>query len=170
MFSGVLRHLRGAGRTRRPAARAGSDCSTCATSRSRPACLLLSSFTCGMASIGAGAHSGRLVLGCDGGDRSLLGRGVPGAGGQRVRRHGRAGRGAARAARSCRRFSPWSAATGCTSRVGLLWLLTMMAQVFAKGFRDDILRRILCFSLFWHALDIIWVALFTVVYLMGAGE
>ncbi len=53
--------------------------------------------------------------------------------------------------------------------VGMLWLLTMMAQVFAKGFREDILRRVLCFSLFWHALDIIWVALFTVVYLMGAG-
>lgn len=50
---------------------------------------------------------------------------------------------------------------------GLLWLLTMMAQIFAKGFRADILRRYLCFSLFWHALDIIWVALFTVVYLMG---
>lgn len=53
--------------------------------------------------------------------------------------------------------------------VGLLWLLTMVAQVFAKGFREDILRRVLCFSLFWHALDIIWVALFTVVYLIGAG-
>ncbi len=51
--------------------------------------------------------------------------------------------------------------------VGILWLLTMMAQVFAKGFRPDIERRILCFALFWHALDIIWVALFTVVYLMG---
>ena len=34
---------------------------------------------------------------------------------------------------------------------------TMMAQVFAKGFRADIVRRLLCFSLFWHALDIIWV-------------
>jgi cytochrome o ubiquinol oxidase subunit 3 len=53
--------------------------------------------------------------------------------------------------------------------LGLLWLLTMMAQVFAKGYRADILRRVLCFSLFWHTLDIIWVALFTVVYLMGAG-
>jgi cytochrome o ubiquinol oxidase subunit 3 len=53
---------------------------------------------------------------------------------------------------------------------GLLWLLTMVAQVFAKGYRADILRRILCFSLFWHTLDIIWVALFTVVYLMGAGR
>jgi cytochrome o ubiquinol oxidase subunit III len=53
---------------------------------------------------------------------------------------------------------------------GILWLLTMMAQVFAKGFRADIERRILCFALFWHALDIIWVALFTVVYLMGASR
>ncbi len=51
--------------------------------------------------------------------------------------------------------------------VGLLWLLTMMAQVFAKGFRRDIMHRMMCFSLFWHALDIIWVALFTVVYLLG---
>jgi cytochrome o ubiquinol oxidase subunit 3 len=53
---------------------------------------------------------------------------------------------------------------------GLLWLLTMMAQIFAKGLRADILRRFLCFSLFWHALDIIWVALFTVVYLFGIQQ
>ena len=46
--------------------------------------------------------------------------------------------------------------------------MTMMAQVMAKGFRDDILRRQLCFSLFWHTLDIVWVALFSVVYLNGA--
>jgi cytochrome o ubiquinol oxidase subunit 3 len=52
--------------------------------------------------------------------------------------------------------------------VGLIWLLTMVAQVFAKGYRADIQRRMLCFSLFWHTLDIIWVALFTVVYLMGS--
>jgi cytochrome o ubiquinol oxidase subunit III len=52
---------------------------------------------------------------------------------------------------------------------GLLWLLTMMAQIFAKGFRDDIIRRFMCFSLFWHALDIVWVAVFTVVYLLGSG-
>ena len=52
---------------------------------------------------------------------------------------------------------------------GILWLLTMMAQVFAKGFRSDILRRILCFALFWHALDIIWIAVFTIVYLLGSA-
>src|SRR6476469_5266049 len=54
--------------------------------------------------------------------------------------------------------------------LGMLWLLTMMAQVFAKGFRADILRRVLCFALFWHTLDIIWVGIFTVVYLMGAAR
>lgn len=52
--------------------------------------------------------------------------------------------------------------------IGLLWLLTTMAQIWAKGFRADMLRRYLCFSLFWHALDVIWVAIFTVVYLMGS--
>lgn len=50
---------------------------------------------------------------------------------------------------------------------GLLWLGTMMAQIWAKGFREDIMRRLLCFSVFWHALDIIWVAIFTIVYLIG---
>ena len=50
---------------------------------------------------------------------------------------------------------------------GLLWLGTMMAQIWAKGFREHILRRLLCFSIFWHALDIIWVAIFTIVYLIG---
>jgi cytochrome o ubiquinol oxidase subunit 3 len=53
---------------------------------------------------------------------------------------------------------------------GILWLLTMMAQVFTKGFRADIQRRILCFALFWHALDIIWIAVFTVVYLLGSAK
>ena len=71
---------------------------------------------------------------------------------------------------SCPPSSPSSAATACTSRAGLLWLGTMMAQVFVKGFRADILRRLLCFNLFWHALDIIWVALFTIVYLIGEGR
>jgi cytochrome o ubiquinol oxidase subunit 3 len=51
--------------------------------------------------------------------------------------------------------------------LGLLWLGTMMAQFFAKGFRRTIRYRFLCFSLFWHALDIIWVAIFSLVYLVG---
>jgi cytochrome o ubiquinol oxidase subunit III len=51
--------------------------------------------------------------------------------------------------------------------VGLVWLVVMMFQVAIKGLRPAVERRLLCFSLFWHALDIIWVSLFTVVYLMG---
>jgi cytochrome o ubiquinol oxidase subunit 3 len=50
---------------------------------------------------------------------------------------------------------------------GLVWLVVMMAQVAIKGFRANVGRRLLCFALFWHALDIVWVWLFTVVYLMG---
>jgi cytochrome o ubiquinol oxidase subunit III len=52
--------------------------------------------------------------------------------------------------------------------VGLLWLAFMVAQVAVKGPRDFVMRRLRCFSLFWHALDIIWVALMSLVYLMGA--
>jgi cytochrome o ubiquinol oxidase subunit III len=50
---------------------------------------------------------------------------------------------------------------------GLVWLVVMMAQVAIRGFRASVERRLLCFALFWHALDIVWVWLFTVVYLMG---
>ena len=53
---------------------------------------------------------------------------------------------------------------------GLIWLVVMMAQVAIKGFRANVERRLLCFALFWHALDIIWVWLFTVVYLMGVSS
>jgi cytochrome o ubiquinol oxidase subunit 3 len=58
---------------------------------------------------------------------------------------------------------------GAHVSAGILWMLTMMAQVFAKGFRADIMRRLICFALFWHALDIIWVAIFSVVYLIGSA-
>lgn len=51
---------------------------------------------------------------------------------------------------------------------GLVWLAFMMAQTVAKGLRPVVLRRLLCFSLFWHALDIVWVGVLTLVYLMGA--
>lgn len=69
-------------------------------------------------------------------------------------------------------LSAFFALVGCHGlhvTLGGLWLLTMMAQIWVKGFRPRIMRRFLCFNLFWHALDIIWVALFTIVYLLGAG-
>jgi cytochrome o ubiquinol oxidase subunit 3 len=57
---------------------------------------------------------------------------------------------------------------GAHVTVGLLWLIFLVAQTAYRGPLDYVRRRLLCFSLFWHALDIIWVALLTMVYLMGA--
>ena len=56
---------------------------------------------------------------------------------------------------------------GAHVTAGLMWIGTMMAQIWAKGFQPHIVRRLLCLSIFWHALDIIWVAIFTIVYLIG---
>jgi cytochrome o ubiquinol oxidase subunit 3 len=70
-------------------------------------------------------------------------------------------------------LSAFFALVGCHGlhvTIGLIWLAVMMAQVAVKGFRANVQRRLLCFSLFWHALDIIWVGLFTVVYLMGVAS
>jgi cytochrome o ubiquinol oxidase subunit 3 len=50
---------------------------------------------------------------------------------------------------------------------GLIALVYLVAQVIAKGLQPAVLRRLLCWSLFWHALDIVWVGVFTLVYLMG---
>ncbi|MDX8490861.1 cytochrome (ubi)quinol oxidase subunit III [Mesorhizobium sp. VK22B] len=69
-------------------------------------------------------------------------------------------------------LSAFFALVGCHGShvgLGLLWLGTMMAQLWVKGFRQEILRRLHCFGLFWHALDIIWIAIFTLVYLLGVS-
>ena len=49
--------------------------------------------------------------------------------------------------------------------VGLCWLVSMVAQVFTLGWRPMVIDRLACFSLFWHALDIVWIGVFTIVYL-----
>jgi cytochrome o ubiquinol oxidase subunit 3 len=50
---------------------------------------------------------------------------------------------------------------------GLLWLFVLMWQVGVKGVTDKNRTRLMCLSLFWHFLDIVWICVFTVVYLMG---
>jgi len=57
---------------------------------------------------------------------------------------------------------------GAHVTAGLVWLVYMVGQVLAKGLRAAVLRRLACFSLFWHALDIVWIGVMTLVYLMGA--
>jgi cytochrome o ubiquinol oxidase subunit III len=49
--------------------------------------------------------------------------------------------------------------------IGLAWLVSMVAQVFTLGWRPMVVDRLACFSLFWHALDIVWIGVFTIVYL-----
>jgi cytochrome o ubiquinol oxidase subunit 3 len=50
---------------------------------------------------------------------------------------------------------------------GLIWMLAMMVQVLTKGLTAPVQSRLLCLSMFWHFLDIVWIAVFTIVYLMG---
>jgi cytochrome o ubiquinol oxidase subunit 3 len=49
--------------------------------------------------------------------------------------------------------------------IGLAWLVVMLLQVATLGFQPMVGRRFFCFALFWHALDIVWVGVFTIVYL-----
>lgn len=50
---------------------------------------------------------------------------------------------------------------------GLLWIAVMIAQVFIQGINSDTFRRLVIFSMFWHFLDLVWIFIFTFVYLMG---
>jgi cytochrome o ubiquinol oxidase subunit 3 len=129
--------------------------------------LLLSSFTCGMASIAADMRN-QLWF-----QISMVVTGMLGAGFlalELIEFLDLIDRGAGPSRSAF--LSAFFTLVGCHGlhvTAGILWLLTMMGQVAAKGFRADVLRRILCFALFWHALDIIWVAVFSVVYLLGSA-
>ena len=132
------------------------------------ALLLASSFTCGMASIAADTRSTTwfqlaMAVTC------AFGLGFLTLEGQEFTNLIMRGAGPTRSAF----LSAFFTLVGCHGlhvSAGILWLLTMMAQVSAKGFRPDIQRRVLCFALFWHALDIIWIAVFTIVYLLGNAK
>jgi len=50
---------------------------------------------------------------------------------------------------------------------GIVWLVTLMAQVGRHGLIAENRRRLACLSMFWHFLDVVWIGVFTFVYLMG---
>ena len=50
---------------------------------------------------------------------------------------------------------------------GCVWLVTLMVQVWRFGLTSANKRRLMCLSLFWHFLDVIWIGVFTFVYLLG---
>ncbi len=50
---------------------------------------------------------------------------------------------------------------------GLLWMGVLMARIFRRGLNGSSLKRLVLLSLFWHFLDVVWIFIFTIVYLMG---
>jgi cytochrome o ubiquinol oxidase subunit 3 len=51
---------------------------------------------------------------------------------------------------------------------GLIWMAVMMAQVARRGLGSSVVRRLTLLSLFWHFLDLVWIFIFTIVYMLGA--
>lgn len=52
--------------------------------------------------------------------------------------------------------------------IGLFWMLVLMLKTIRNGFSSGLLKRLTLLSMFWHFLDVIWIFIFTIVYLMGA--
>ena len=50
---------------------------------------------------------------------------------------------------------------------GIVWLVTLITQVMKHGLTAANQRRLFCLSMFWHFLDVVWIGVFTFVYLMG---
>jgi len=53
--------------------------------------------------------------------------------------------------------------------IGLVWLLVMGAFIMTRGLNEHTLRRLSMFGIFWHFLDVVWIFIFTIVYLMGVA-
>jgi len=51
---------------------------------------------------------------------------------------------------------------------GIIWLIVLMIQLPKHGFTAANRRRLMCLSMFWHFLDVVWIGVFTFVYLMGS--
>ena len=51
--------------------------------------------------------------------------------------------------------------------IGLIWLFVMIIQIISKGLTSPVRSRLFRFSLFWHFLDLVWVGIFSLIYLLG---
>jgi cytochrome o ubiquinol oxidase subunit 3 len=127
------------------------------------ACLLASSVTCGFGSLAAQSGDGRstyfwmaitFILGV-----SFLSLEVSEFGHMLT-----IGAGPSRSA-FLSAFFTLVGAHGLHVTLGLCWLIVMLFQTATLGFRPMVSRRFFCFALFWHALDIVWIGVFTIVYL-----
>jgi cytochrome o ubiquinol oxidase subunit 3 len=52
---------------------------------------------------------------------------------------------------------------------GMIWMATLIGHVLRRGLTDANLTRLTCLSMFWHFLDVVWIGVFTVVYLLGVA-
>jgi cytochrome o ubiquinol oxidase subunit III len=52
---------------------------------------------------------------------------------------------------------------------GIIWMLVLMVHLMRRGLNETNMTRLMCLSLFWHFLDVVWIGVFTVVYLMGVA-
>ena len=126
-------------------------------------CLLLSSFTCAMMSLAVEVRRrGRMVVGAV----LTLALGAAFLWLERAEFAGMIARdaGPSRSA-FLSAFFALVGMHGLHVSIGLCWLVSMVAQVFTLGWRPMVIDRLACFSLFWHALDIVWIGVFTIVYL-----
>ncbi|HEY6983037.1 cytochrome o ubiquinol oxidase subunit III [Reyranella sp.] len=129
-------------------------------------CLLFSSFTCGLCSIAIERRSAAATY-FWAAITFAFGAAFLGLELSEFLRMGSEGAGPTRSA-FLSAFFTLVGTHGLHVTLGLCWLAVMMAQVATLGFRPVVVRRLLCFTLFWHALDIVWIGVFTIVYL-GAG-
>lgn len=129
------------------------------------ALLLFSSITYGMAMVGAQAKRKGLVLGWLG-VTGLLGLGFLGVELYEFHHLIHQGAGPQRSA-FLSSFFALVGTHGLHVTFGIVWLVVLMVQVAKLGLTAENNRRLMCLSMFWHFLDVVWVGVFSVVYLMG---
>jgi cytochrome o ubiquinol oxidase subunit 3 len=131
------------------------------------ACLLTSSVTCGMAMLAcdrrnAGAAFGALAL------TFLLGLVFLSLELTEFRHMALDGAGPSRSA-FLSAFFTLVGTHGLHVTAGLAWLVVIAVQLWRNGFSEGVVRRMFCFSLFWHVIDVVWIAVFSFVYLIGSA-
>jgi cytochrome o ubiquinol oxidase subunit III len=129
------------------------------------ACLLTSSFVCGLA-MQAAERRQRLPLALGLIVVFLLGLAFLGLEVREFAGMVQAGAGPSRSA-FLSAFFALVGTHGLHITVGLIWIAVMLVHLVGMGFSESFYRRLFCFSLFWHVLDVVWIAIFTFVYLLG---
>ncbi len=59
---------------------------------------------------------------------------------------------------------------GAHITVGLVWMAALATRIYRSGFKEGNLRKLTMLTMFWHFLDVVWIFIFTIVYLMGVIE